>query len=200
MARGQGRDKMVESAIQLFRQHGYKGTGMRDVVAHSGAPWGSLHHYFPGGKAQLGVEALELAGERIESVFTQGAREGADFVAGFEWVWSWWIGYVVGDDFEAGCPIAGVAAESHPDAAELSATAAKVFERWVDSITVGLQISGVAEAEARELGTLIIAAQEGATLMARAERSPEPLEKVGRALAGLLRERLDRATQPAPSR
>jgi AcrR family transcriptional regulator len=71
---------MVDSAIELFRQHGYKGTGLRDVVAHSGAPWGSLHHYFPGGKEQLGVEALELAGDAIEAAFRNSAQEGDDFV------------------------------------------------------------------------------------------------------------------------
>lgn len=185
------RAKMVDSAIELFRQHGYNGTGMRDVVAHSGAPWGSLHHYFPGGKAQLGIEALELAGERIEAVFRQGAQDGEDFVAAFEWVWSWWISYVAATDFQAGCPVAAVAAESHPDAPRLAAAAAGVFERWQSSIAIGLQIAGVDKEESGNLAALVIAAQEGATLLSRASRSPEPLERVGRALASLLRTRLE---------
>lgn len=181
---------MLDSAIELFRQHGYNGTGFRDVVAHGGAPRGSIYHHFPEGKAQLAVEALELAGERIDAVFRQGAEEGADFVAGFEWVWSWWVGYVVGSDFDAGCPIAGVAMESHPEAPEVTEAADGVFRRWVNSIAMGLQISGLGADEAKGVAALIIAAQEGATLMARAARSPEPLERVGEALAAMLRQRL----------
>ena len=189
---GDSRERMLDSAIELFRQHGYSGTGFRDVVAHGGAPRGSIYHHFPGGKAQLAKEALQLAGDRIEAVFRQGAREGDDFVSGFEWVWAWWTGYVVGGDFEAGCPVAGVAMESHPDAPEVRAAADAVFQRWVRSIAVGLQISGLEPEEAQGLAGLIIAAQEGATLMARTSGSPEPLERVGSALADLLRRRLGR--------
>ncbi|WP_203217549.1 helix-turn-helix domain-containing protein [Nocardia arthritidis] len=53
---------MVLSAVQLFREHGYSGTGFRDVIAHSGAPRGSIYHHFPGGKAQLGQEAARAWG------------------------------------------------------------------------------------------------------------------------------------------
>ena len=189
---------MLDSAIELFRQHGYNGTGFRDVVAHGNAPRGSIYHHFPEGKAQLAVEAVKLAGDRMEAVFRQGAREGADFVSGFEWVWSWWTGYVAGSDFEAGCPVAGVAIESHPEAPTVADAANEVFQRWVKSIAVGLQISGVDADEAERLGALVIAAQEGATLMARAARSPEPLERVGESLAALLRQRLGQSETPAP--
>lgn len=190
------RERMLDSAIELFRRDGYTGTGFRDVVAHGGAPRGSIYHHFPEGKVQLGVEALELAGDRIEAVFRQGAREGSDFVSGFEWVWSWWTGYVVGDDFEAGCPVGGVAIESHPDAPELRAATDRVFRRWEDSVARGLRFFGVPDDEAFSLASLIIAAQEGATILARASRSPEPLERVGACLADLLRRRL--AEGPTP--
>ena len=55
------RERMVFSAMQLFRRHGYNGTGFREVVAHSRTPRGSIYHHFPEGKAELGVDALDLA-------------------------------------------------------------------------------------------------------------------------------------------
>jgi AcrR family transcriptional regulator len=191
------RERMLDSAIELFRQHGYNGTGFRDVVAEGGASRGSIYHHFPDGKVQLGVEALELAGDRISAVFRHAALENDDFISAFEWVWSWWTGYVVGTDFEAGCPVAGVAAESHPDAPQLIEATDRVFERWQTSLSRGLQMSGLPEREARGLAGVIIAAQEGATLMARAARSPEPLERVGASLADLLRARLTPGASPA---
>ena len=192
------RERMLDSAIELFREHGYNGTGFREVVAHGNTPRGSIYHHFPEGKAQLAIEALKLAGDRINAVFRQSALEGDDFVAAFEWVWSWWTGYVAGSDFEAGCPIAGVAIESHPEAPQVRDAANAVFEGWVNSIATGLQMSGLAREDALSVGALIIAAQEGATLMARAARSPEPLERVGKSLADLLRRRLAQAP-PAES-
>ena len=193
------RERMLDSAIELFRHHGYNGTGFRDVVAEGGTSRGSIYHHFPDGKVQLGVEALELAGDRIAAVFRQGALENDDFVSAFEWVWSWWIGYVAGTDFEAGCPVGGVAAESHPDAPKLQETANAVFERWQASIAGGLQMAGLPEEEARGIAGLIIAAQEGATLMARAAQSPEPLERVGASLVALLRARLDASGPDLPT-
>jgi hypothetical protein len=108
-------------------------------------------------------------------------------------MWSWWIGYVAGSDFEGGCPVGAVAGEHHPNAPRLAEAANGVFERWQASIAIGLQLSGLDENEARRISALIIAAQEGATLLARAARSPEPLERVGEALVAMLRDRLSQA-------
>jgi AcrR family transcriptional regulator len=38
---------MVESAATLIRERGIHGVGLREVVAHSGGPRGSLGRYFP---------------------------------------------------------------------------------------------------------------------------------------------------------
>ena len=58
------RDRMVEAAIEGMRASGLAGAGINQVIAASGAPKGSLYHYFPGGKLQLAAEALERFGER----------------------------------------------------------------------------------------------------------------------------------------
>jgi AcrR family transcriptional regulator len=52
---------MVRSAATLIRERGIHGTGLREVVAHSGGPRGSLGRFFPGGKTQLVTEAIDVA-------------------------------------------------------------------------------------------------------------------------------------------
>src|SRR2546423_13812735 len=59
--RSPARARMVESAATLMRERGIHGVGLREVVAHSGGPRGSLGRYFPGGKTQLMTEAIDLA-------------------------------------------------------------------------------------------------------------------------------------------
>src|SRR4030081_3788169 len=118
IVKGPGAERMVASATELFRMHGYNGTGLRDVIAHSGAPRGSLYHHFPGGKAELGRAALALAGDFIGHGF-RSAFEAGDVVAGLALCLSQWTAYVEAGGFQAGCPVLAVAAESHPDAPDL---------------------------------------------------------------------------------
>src|SRR6266581_9606403 len=59
--RSPARARMVRSAATLIRERGIHGVGLREVVAHSGGPRGSLGRYFPGGKTQLMTEAIDLA-------------------------------------------------------------------------------------------------------------------------------------------
>src|ERR1700754_4254703 len=54
--RSDSKDRMIAAARRLFRQHGYFGTALSDVVAESSAPRGSLYFHFPGGKEELATE------------------------------------------------------------------------------------------------------------------------------------------------
>jgi AcrR family transcriptional regulator len=180
---------MLDSAVELFRRHGYNGTGFRDVIAHSGAPRGSIYHHFPEGKAQLAREAVARAGERIDELI-RAADSGGDYVAAFETMWSWWTDYVEASDFTAGCPVAGVAVESHTETPEVVAAATAVFEKWQTTVLRGLVDAGMDSAEAQDFAATIVAALEGATLLARAARDRQPLDRVGRQLAAALRTQL----------
>jgi AcrR family transcriptional regulator len=52
---------MIRSAALLFRENGYSGTSFRDVIAHSGAPRGSIYHHCADGKEQLAADTAEWA-------------------------------------------------------------------------------------------------------------------------------------------
>src|SRR5439155_3098484 len=78
--RSDSRERMLGSAVQLLREQGYTGTGFRDVIAHSGAPRGSIYHHFPGGKVQLAEEAVVAARDYVTS-FIDAAKGEDDPVA-----------------------------------------------------------------------------------------------------------------------
>src|SRR4051812_40810317 len=71
------RDRILAASSELFRQRGYAGTGLKAILAASDAPYGSLYHFFPGGKEELGAEALRVGGhvylELVEAIFTPEA-------------------------------------------------------------------------------------------------------------------------------
>jgi TetR/AcrR family transcriptional repressor of lmrAB and yxaGH operons len=57
---GRTRDRMLLSAVTLLRERGRNGVTLDAVLAHSGAPRGSIYHHFPGGRDQLVLEAAQL--------------------------------------------------------------------------------------------------------------------------------------------
>jgi AcrR family transcriptional regulator len=177
------RESILTAAAELMRQKGYGGVGMKDVVAASGAPIGSLYHHFPGGKAQIAREALINAGaayglliptlvdphddlgEAIESVFAQAAAD------------------MVETGFANMCPVASVAAEVADTIEELRHTAADIFTGWLDGGTAYFVSRGLPDDAARELTVVLVGALEGAFVLARTLRDTEPLLAAGRALA-----------------
>ena len=66
--------KTLAAAAKLFRQQGYHGTALHDILAAGGSPRGSLYFHFPGGKEEIGQAALTLAGEAVRQAIA-GAAE-----------------------------------------------------------------------------------------------------------------------------
>src|SRR5260370_6224314 len=56
------RTRIQEAAAVLFRRHGYSGTGLKRIAAESAAPFGSIYHFFPGGKEQLAEHTIRTSG------------------------------------------------------------------------------------------------------------------------------------------
>jgi AcrR family transcriptional regulator len=177
---------MIKSAVHLFRRQGYTGTGFREVIDHSGAPRGSIYHHFPGGKAQLGVEAVRSAGEATDRLL-QSLMGSDDPAASVDSYMAWWARYLEASDFRAICPVLAVVAESHPDAPELERAAADQFARWEDSLAKGLRHAGIERARARSIASLVVTSFEGATVIARARKDVRPLTHARRELRRLIR-------------
>ena len=186
------RERMVRSAAFLFRERGYSGTGFRDVIAHSGAPRGSIYHHFPGGKVQLAEEAVRYAGDFLDAGI-QAAVEGGDAAAAVEAFVGWWRQVLVKSEFRAGCPVVAVTVESHDEAPQLTTAASAAFARWQDTLATGLGNAGVPDARAERLATLIVAAVEGATILCRAHRDVRPLDDVVAELKELARAAVETA-------
>src|ERR1044071_10454335 len=65
------RDRILDATIRLLRRQGYTATGLKQMRAEDNAPLGSVYHYFPGGKEQIGIEALARSGERMRQTLAR---------------------------------------------------------------------------------------------------------------------------------
>ncbi|MFF9896495.1 TetR/AcrR family transcriptional regulator [Streptomyces longispororuber] len=189
MGSGRGpRERMVFSAAQLLRRGGVAATGMREVVAHAGAPRGSLQHYFPGGKEQLVNEAVEWGGgyaaERVGRFLAElpEPSPGALFAA----IVRQWTDELATAPDATGCPVAAAVVDRAGSAESTREAAAAAFARWTRPVARALTDMGVPAARAEPLATLMISALEGALLIARAERDPRALTTAVAELGPLL--------------
>jgi TetR/AcrR family transcriptional regulator, lmrAB and yxaGH operons repressor len=171
------RQRMIRSAALLIRERGVEATSFADVLAHSGAPRGSIYHHFPGGKAQLVEEATRWVGASIAEA-ERAALAGDDPLAGLDAAIAVWRAMLERTDFAAGCPLAAATVEgdSVPTARDAAGAA---FRSWVDPFAHTLQRRGLPRDRARSLATLVVASIEGALILARAQRSMSPMDRVG---------------------
>jgi len=161
---------------ELLRRYGYTGTGLKQIVEHASAPFGSLYHFFPRGKEQLAEEVIHRAGrmylELWEAVF-DAAPDPASAMSSF------FVGaaeVLRHTDYADACPIATVALEVASSSEPLRRATAEVFESWISSVTARLVDAGATRADARQLAIFAIAALEGAFVLSRAMRTTEPVD------------------------
>jgi AcrR family transcriptional regulator len=174
--RSDARQKMIRSAALLFRERGIHGTSFSDVLAHSGAPRGSVYHHFRGGKTQLAEETIRWAGE-FTIAGAVAALEEHDPVEAIGVFRRQWTKILRGSDFAAGCPIVAAAVEGDREPT-VRDVAGEVFADWQKTVAQSFRKRGLPASRARSLATLLLAAIEGGIILSRAERSVRPLERV----------------------
>ena len=180
---------MVESMLELVQIHGYSGTGLNTVLAHSGAPKGSLYFHFPEGKEQLGERAIDLAGETFERLIVE-ALSGAQSTESAGAI----VGSVIGalsqmledNDFRVGCPVSVVALEMGTESDRLRSACERAYESWIVPVAAFLRARGHDESSARATASSVISLVEGAMIVARARRDVQPLRDATRTLHVLL--------------
>lgn len=176
---------MIQSAALLMRERGVDGTSFSEVLAHSGAPRGSIYHHFPGGKAQLVEEATAFGGSFIASGWA-ATLKGDDPAAVVDAFLALFIPVLEESDYTAGCPVVAGSLEGERTPAARDAAGA-AFEHWEQLLAETLEAHGVDQERARSVATLSVAAMEGAIILARAQRSIGPLERVASELRALIR-------------
>lgn len=167
---------MVETATLLIREHGIDATSFSDVVVASGAPRGSIYHYFPRGKAQLIEEATQHGADFIVASMERALSCG-DTAAALDHFAEFYYALARDFDYEAGCPLMASALEGSRTPGARDA-AADGFDRWELVIAHALERDGVGPDQAAAIATLAVSSMEGALAMVRAKRSTEPFATV----------------------
>lgn len=185
------RERLIVAAARLMREKGYEAMSLRAVVGQAGAPWGSLQHYFPGGKRQLALEAVEFSDHQVRGVIRASMRGAATPQKGLRRFFDVALSTLEDGDFRLGCPIAAVALDASAGDDQIATACRDAMRAWQELIAEGLRARGIPAPRARELGAGTVAIYEGALIMSRLERDLGPM----RTAADLIISGLDREPQ-----
>jgi TetR/AcrR family transcriptional regulator, lmrAB and yxaGH operons repressor len=180
------RDAIVQAAATLFRRNGFAATGINEIVKFSGAPKGSLYHYFPNGKDEIAVAAICFSGNALKATLEKLGQKHKSTAALIRAYCQLLASWMAKSGFRDGCPITTTLLESAPQSAGVAAAGREAFDGWCAVIARALVLDGFGKAEAMQLATLTISALEGALILARIESSARPINDVAKSLAKFL--------------
>jgi TetR/AcrR family transcriptional repressor of lmrAB and yxaGH operons len=185
------RARLIAAMSRALQRRGLHGVGLTELLSEAQAPKGVLYHHFPGGKTELAVAAIEATAARITASLDQLIATRADPVPMLR---SWLAAarqQLEKSAFEQGCPLATVALESTADDEALRHALAAAFAAIRLRLAAMLASAGVAQARARNLATLIVAAYEGALMQARVAGDGQTLGDTAEALLALVQSEVD---------
>ena len=182
------RDRILDSTAELFRRQGYMGTGMKQIAAEASAPFGSVYHFFPGGKEELGAEVIRTSGRMYMQLFVAVIAEfPEDLLGAVGGFFSGAAETLRDTDYADACPIATVALEVASTNETLRIATADVFTEWIEGATAYFEFAGIPGAHARELAFSMLSLMEGAFIFSRSMRTTEPMAAAGDAAVALVR-------------
>lgn len=177
------RERMIEATIALMRRSGLSGAGINEIVRESGAPKGSVYHFFPNGKLQIATEALAIYSRRVLDFIDQALarkRLPGDKVKA---LFDAFAKRVEEGDFGQSCAVGTVSLDLDTDLEELRVVLAAAFSEWAALIARHFDFADTRRT--KSFAGLVLTTIEGAYIRCRAERSSRPFKEAGVWLAEL---------------
>src|SRR5688572_14486163 len=136
------RERLLQTAFQLFHEQGYHATGVATILREAGVNPGSMYHFFSS-KDDLLLKVLEFALGYLEPmVMGPVEAEAADPIERVFALLHQYRARIAANECRMGCPIGNLALEvsdGNPQARELIH---RNFENWVGRVEGWLNDAG----------------------------------------------------------
>jgi len=105
------KERILDTTAELFKRYGFTGTGLKQIVADANAPFGSVYHHFPGGKAELGEAVIRRSGQMYLELVMSVFDSAPDPLSAVDAIFAGAAAVLSATDYIDACPIATVALE-----------------------------------------------------------------------------------------
>ncbi len=185
------RERLIESAKELFWSRSYTAVGVNDLCEHAGVKKGSFYHFFDS-KRDLALAMIDEV-DRMSIAVSDGVADSG--AVGLDWI----LGYIeksggsiCGEKTVRGCPLGNLALELSTQDEIIRRRLREIFDARVsffsDALTKAMEAGQIEDVDPDETAWGILAWLQGAILLAKCRNDPELPER----LAGMVR-RLARA-------
>lgn len=176
---------MLAAATELFRQRGFEGVGVAELLAKANAPRGSLYFHFPAGKEQIGVEVVQRVGAEVAARFRALHESGVDLNTYVERVFKSTARECKDRNYVASCPMAAIATGFGEGNPRLGAAVGEAFSSWEREIAIAAEARGMNTKNAAVFASAMVVAMEGAFVLSKAHGSSAPHVNASRAIQAL---------------
>jgi TetR/AcrR family transcriptional regulator, transcriptional repressor for nem operon len=185
----QTRREIIRKAAPIFNRKGFEGAALSDLMQATGLEKGGIYRHFES-KQQLAEEAFDYAWKMAIDRRLEGTQEIANSIDRLKQIVrnlrERREGLVPG-----GCPLLNTAIDSDDGNVPLRGKARQALDGWLDRLR-SIAKEGQRRGEVRsdvnieEMATLIVGTLEGGLMMARLQRSDEPVDLACRHLEDYL--------------
>jgi TetR/AcrR family transcriptional repressor of nem operon len=187
MPKSSNRERILTEGLRLVHQRGFANASVRDIVQAAGVPQGSFTNHFAS-KEAFGLEILEIYYQNSRKNAAETLRN--DALPPLQRLGA----YIDGqkdrlnvDSMRNGCLFGNFTAEASEHSEPIRKRLIEAFAESRESIAYCLRAAVAAgevkpDIDPNEIAGFIIASLQGAILVSKAHRSPEPIERFKRLL------------------
>ncbi len=187
MARSSNREKLLTEGLRLVHARGFGGSSVRDIVHAAGVPQGSFTNHFTS-KEAFGLEVLERYHAITSANVARTLRN--DELPPIERLKKWMaahLEYLRQDDMRRGCLYGNLSAEATEESESIRTRVVAAFEENEASVAYCLRAAVaagelLAGTDVDDTAAFIISSLQGAILVAKVKRQPQPFERFMRFL------------------
>jgi TetR/AcrR family transcriptional regulator, transcriptional repressor for nem operon len=187
MSRPSHKEKLLSDGLRLVHQRGFGASSVRDIVQAAGVPQGSFTNHFTS-KEAFGLEILARYHEMTSANVRATLRN--DALPPLRRLRAWMerqLEYLRKDDMRRGCLYGNLSAEASEESEAIRTRVASVFAENQASVAYCLDAAIDAgeltpDTDVQDLAGFIVSSLQGAILVAKAQRSPVPVERFQRVL------------------
>lgn len=163
----ENRDRVLDTAARLFRERGFGGVGVAELMNEAGLTHGGFYGQF-GSKDDLKAQACEhAAAQSIERWQRAAAKNPDEALAGLV---AAYLSPSHRDNPGTGCSVAALAADAAREGPQVRAVVAQSVKNMLD--TLADVVAGTTRARKRQRAAATLSSLVGAMVLARAVDDP----------------------------
>jgi TetR/AcrR family transcriptional repressor of nem operon len=187
MPKTSNRDRILAEGLRVVHEHGFANASVRDIVAAAGVPQGSFTNHFAS-KEAFGLEILDIYYASSRRNIAETLRN--DALAPLQRLDAYIDGMkerLNSNSMRNGCLIGNFTAEASDNSEPIRQRVMEYFAESREAVAYCLRAAVAAgelapAIDCDEVAGFVVSSMQGAILLAKAHRSPEPIERFRRVL------------------